>query len=117
MARSTLAVQDLAITGTVPTFTAVPGAGAGNGFEVVADPSHRTVLVINNQNGSSIVVTGLTPGTVDGLGIGERLITVLTTETEYLPVRRVHKQSDGNAYFDFDISASVTCAAIKTTAE
>jgi len=116
MAYTTKTVEDVDVGGTAATYTAVPGTGSGNGFQIANDPAHRTIVDVDAAGGA-VVVTLVTPGTDDGLAVADRTVTVGAGPNKFIPLRRNYKQSDGNNYLDFDVSASVTVAAIKVTAE
>ncbi len=116
MAYTTKVAESIAVAGTAATYTAVPGTGAGNGFQIAADPGHRTFVDVDAPS-NTVVVTLLTPGTNDGLAIAERTVTVTNGTHKFIPLRRNYLQSDGNYYLDFDVLTNVTVAALKVTAE
>ncbi len=116
MSYTTLASEDVDVDGIAATYTAAPGVGNPNGFQIAADPSHRTILDVDASS-NTVVVTLLTPGSDDGLAIAERTVTVTNGTHKFIPLRRNYKQSDGNYYVEFDVITGVTVACLKTTAE
>ncbi len=123
MARTALAAEEPGHTaGTEATYTAAPGIGSGEGFEIPYDPSHRTFIDVDASS-NTVVVTITTPGTVDAVSIAERTVTVTTPAHKFIALRRVNKEdsdltSGTFVYFvDFDLTAGVTVAALKVTAE
>jgi hypothetical protein len=115
MATTALSVQELAVAGTEATYTAAPGTGSGNGFEITYDDDHRTFVHVKNGGGGTIVVTLPTPGTDDGLAISDRTVSITTGKEYFIPLRRNYKQSDDTVHVEFDVITSVTVAALKVT--
>ncbi len=112
MAYTTKAVELIEQAGTAATYTAAPDTGAGNGFQIASDDSHRTLVDIDATS-NTVVVTVRTPGTVDGLGITDYGVTVTNGTHKFLPLHRLMTQSDGNYYIDFDVITGVTVAALR----
>ncbi len=113
MARTAKAIEDVQESGTVATFTAVPGTGTGNGFSITAVPAgHRTFIEVSAAGGAS-VVTILTNKIDDGLTVPDRTVTVGAASRKHIALRANEVQDDGDVYVDFSVSASVTVAALK----
>ncbi|MCB9172353.1 MAG: hypothetical protein H6637_05455 [Ardenticatenales bacterium] len=110
MARTALAVQEITRSGLTPVLTA---ANAG-GHSIVNDDF--TYIEVVNAGGSACTVTVQTPGTVDGLAVAERAVTVAATSGRKrigpFP-KHIYDQSDGTVYVDFSTVTSVTVGAFK----
>lgn len=118
MPRTALTVQTTARTGLVATYTA---ASVANGHEFI-NSSEKVVLHVKNAGGGATVITIKTPGTVDGLAIADKTVTVSAgTEAFIGPFDNDDYGQDGagsgtgatDVYIDLDVDTSVTLAAIK----
>lgn len=74
MAYTPLAAQVITDDGIVPAYVAAPGAGAGNGSSLAG--SGDIVLHVKNGGGSSINVTVITGGTLEGEPVTDKVIAV-----------------------------------------
>ena len=102
--RTGLSIADAAMT-----------AAFVDGHKFVNDG--RTVLLMQNTNAASRVVTVQTPGLVDGvLSVADLGITVAATTgrilTPFFPPT-IYNQSDGMVYIDYSATAGLLVAAIK----
>ncbi len=75
MARTVLTVQDVVRTGLDVTYAAGDQAN-GHSFD---NTGHNVFLHVKNTNGATRDVTITTPNTVDGLAIGDLVVTVPAT--------------------------------------
>ncbi len=123
MARTALSVQEISHKdASAASYTAAPGSGSGNGFEIASDPSHRTLIDVDASS-NTVVVTITTPNMVDDFSIAERTVSVTNGTHKFIPLRRVNKEASNltagtSVYFvDFDLTTNVTVAALKVTAE
>lgn len=105
--RDGVSVADAAMTDAVT-----------DGHYFVNDGS--TVLLLQNTNGSSRVVTVQTAQQVDGLAVADLAITVSATTgrlaTATFP-RTIYNQSDGTVYLDYSATAGLKVAAVKIPRE
>lgn len=108
-ARVEVTVQSIVQTGLTPTYAA-PSAD-GNKWSNAGD----SFLVVNNT-GAEMTATVQTPGTVEGLAVGERIVTVpLTTGVKWIgPLKpSVYNQSDGMVYVDTSRQSDVTIGVFR----
>lgn len=105
---ATRATETIAATGTVATYYA---ASAG-GDKVT--PDEGTLLHVKNANASSTIVTLTTPGTVSGLAIADRAVTVTNGTEQFIPLSTLYRNpTDGLADIAWSVSASVTFAVVR----
>lgn len=72
------------------------------------------VLVVKNGDSVSHTVTLATPGTVDGLAISDRTVTVAAGDEEYIGVPDLFKDpATGLATVTYDAVTSVTVAVFR----
>lgn len=109
MARSTLNYQQIARTGLDPTLAAANVDG--NQFA----NDGRMFLRVVNGSGAPINVTIQTPGTVEGLAIAERVVSVTNGETRDIGpfAPNIYNQSDGMVYVDYAAVGSLTVAVLR----
>lgn len=111
MARKTLTVQPIVRTGlsaSYSAFTILSGAQFAN--------EGRTILHVKNAgSATSIILTIDTPGTVDGLAIGQRSVTVVAATEEFIgPFQPgVYNQSTDVVHVDFDTAGTATITAMR----
>lgn len=110
MARTLITVQEITtLDGISPTYQAFDQP---NGMEFLY--TGREIIHIKNTNGSGRTLTIPTPGTVDGLAIADKTISVpATTGDKMLPVKPSYVQTDGKVYLDIDAGAGVTIGVIR----
>lgn len=111
MARTTLAVQTISRDGITPSFT----AANVDGHEI--NNSGRMFLYVKNGDASPITVTIVTPGTVDGLAVADKTVTVPATDEEVIGPfpPQYYNQAPGETdtvFVDFSAVTSVTIAAL-----
>jgi hypothetical protein len=99
---ATLAIQTIVNAGITPAY--VPAAAGGD--KVIPGPG--SYVHVKNGGGSSVTVTLVTPGTVDGtLAVGDRAVVVAAGAESKIAV--------GNLYRDpADGLASITYSAVTT---
>lgn len=108
-----LATQEMALTGTVMTYSAV---AASDTFL----PDERTFLHVKNAGGSPDTVTVTTPGTgAGGLAIAEAISTVTNATEEFIgpfPAQHFADPTTGLATVTHSFTTTVTCAVVKAPA-
>jgi hypothetical protein len=106
---ATLATQVIAQAGTAITFAAATGGGdaCATGSDVK--------LLVKNGAGSSMTVTLVTPGNVDGdLAIADRAVTVAAGVTTGIPITdRYLDPATGLAAITYSSVTTVTVAVIR----
>lgn len=104
MARTELTAQRIQRTGVSAAYT----AAIGDGHKFLFDK--QAFVHIKNTNGSSRTLTIQTPGTVDGLAIADRTVTVAATTGDEMvgPFSTKYLQSDDMVYIDYSETADVT---------
>lgn len=114
MARTNLAVQEIARSGLTPSFT----AAEADGHSVSNDG--RTFIEVKNTNAGAIDVTIVTPGTVDGLAVGDRVVEIPLTVGDKMIgpfTPSVYNQISGTdkdkVYVNFSAVVDVTVAAVR----
>lgn len=104
-----LSTQVVAPTGTALTFAAatVGGDTCATGSDVR--------LFVKNGSGSSITVTLVTPGTVDGdLAIADRTVTVAAGAETAIPMTDLYRNpSTGVASITYSAVTTVTVAVVR----
>ena len=109
MARTVLAVQQVARTGLTPSFS----AANVDGHNVANDG--KVVLEVKNGSGAPINVTFQTPGSVDGNAIADLVVAVPAGGDKicgpFPP--GIYNQADGTMYVDFSAVTTVTVAALR----
>lgn len=108
MARGTLSVQQIARAGIVPAYTA---GDAANGHQFANN--EKTFLHVKNAGVGSITVTLQTPGSVDGLAVADRTVTVANGAEKMIGPfpAAAYNQSGGLVYVDLSGDTSVTLGA------
>ncbi len=111
MARTVLAVQDTALAGLTPVYTA---ADAVNGMQFLNDG--KTILHIKDTGVGACTVTLTTPAKVGGLDVADPTIVVPATTGDKMSSTlnpTLFNQADGNVYVDFSTATGVTVAALR----
>lgn len=118
MARTALTLQTTARTGLNTSYTAA--TADGEGFD---NTSERVMLHVKNGGAGATVVTIATPGTVDGLAITDRTVSVPAGEERMIgPFKKEQYNQDDSGgdtglseavFVNTDVQTSVTLAAIK----
>lgn len=105
---ATLTTQPIPPAGLAPTFV----AASSGGDKVV--PGVGVVLAVKNGDSASHTVTLVTPGTVAGLAIADRAVTVAAGVTALIPVDDTYRDTaTGLASITYDAVTSVTVAALR----
>jgi len=104
---ATLAVQQIAVTGTAPTYAAANAGGDG------ANPQDRTALHVKNASGAPINVTLLVPGSTYGQPNPDPVIAVPAGSDRfvYLPPA-LGDPSTGLVSWTYSAVTSVTVALL-----
>lgn len=107
---ATLSAQPVTHAGLTPTLTTASAGGdackSGTGV----------LLVVKNGDAASHTVTLVTPGTVDGLAIAERTVTVAASATAYVPVTDTYRSpTTGLASWTYDAVTSVTVGVLRVS--
>ena len=103
-----LSVQAMASAGLQATYGAVSASDT-------ADVSNgHTFLHVKNGGASSDTVTVVTPGTVDGLAITDRTVTVANGTEKFIPLNPATytDPATGLATITHSYTTSVTCALV-----
>jgi hypothetical protein len=109
--RVALTVQDIGHGGAAESFVAAAAAGTGNMYPC----DGKTWLHVKNT-GTIKVLTIQTPGTVDGLAVAERTVSIpATTGDKVIPPMppSQYAQADGQVYVDLDLETAVTFAVFR----
>lgn len=103
---ATYATQSTDNLGTTITYTAV---SAADRFL----PADRCFLHVKNASGATLTVTLVTPNTVDGLAIADRVITLLTTTERMIEIpASLYRSSDGLGDVQFTGTLAGCTAAV-----
>lgn len=74
------------------------------------------VLVVKNADASDHTVTLATPGTVNGLAIADRTVTVTAGKTELIPLTGDYRDpSTGRASITYDAVTSVSVGVVRVS--
>lgn len=102
-----LVTQAMALDGSAPSL--LPAGAGGDRFT----PNDRTFLRINNGSASPITATLVTPGTLDGLAIADRAVTVPATSTRDVPLGvTAYRSSDGLGDVTYTAVTTVTVGVL-----
>lgn len=104
---------------TALTVTPITRAGVALGSSAANADGHsvandgKTFVYVNNGGGAPITVTVLTPGTVDGLAIADRAVTVANATNRLIGPfpKDIYNQADGTVHVNFSGVTTVTCGA------
>lgn len=104
-----LTLQVLVPGGSASTLVAAAGGGdtcpAGDGI----------FLEANNGSGAPITITLATPGTVDGLAIADRAVSVPAGERWKIPVPRLFAGADGQCAITYSGVTTLTVGVFKAS--
>ncbi|WP_151898275.1 MULTISPECIES: hypothetical protein [unclassified Streptomyces] len=107
---ATLTVQTIGAGGLSPTYAAADVAGDK------LKPGRTTFLHVINADASPITVTIATPGTVSGLAIADRAVTVDASDEQMIPIPADlygDPADSGLASVSYSSVTSVTVAALR----
>lgn len=106
MARTALTAQSVTSAGLTPSYAAANVDGHSY------QPTAGRLLHVKNGGAGSITVTLPTPGTVDGLAVSDRTVTIGAGAEKLIGVGRgaAYRQDGGVVYVDFSGVTSVTVA-------
>jgi len=107
MARTALAPQIVSLAGIGPTYAAANVDGHS------VDVLPNRVVHVKNASAGSITVTLPTPGTVDGLTIDDRVVTIAAAAERMFSLSKVLRQEDGTALLNFSAVTTVTVAVFE----
>lgn len=103
-----LATQSVESTGSAITFT----SAAGGGDSCAAGDD--LILLVRNADVADKTVTLTTPGTVDGLAIADRAITVTAATTKGIRLKKsLYGDSADNVAIAYSAVTSVTVAVVR----
>jgi len=116
-----MARVDLPVTNIIRTGVGNPGVlVAGDedlDHEFVNDG--RTIICVL-KTGGTCAMTFKTPGTVDGLAIGEQVVTPAVAATQYTMIGPfppgIYNQSDGTVHIDIDDETTFSLGAFRLPA-
>jgi hypothetical protein len=105
---ASLAAQRVALAGTAPTYAAASAGGdtapVGGGLS----------LHVSNGSGSPITVTVVTPGTIDGLAIGDAALSVPAGGHGFIPLTNVYRDPvTGRASITYSAVTTVNVAVLQ----
>lgn len=111
MARTALTVNEVDKDGLVITLS----SANADGHSMAVDRNAANYIEVLNGSGSSITVTIPTPGTIGGLAIADRAVSVAAGARTKISLedRDLYVQSDGTIHVDFSAVTTVTCGAFK----
>lgn len=109
MPRVALTVQQVTRTALTPTMSA---ADSANGHQFSNDGN---VWLEVTTTGTTANLTILTPGTVDGLAIADRVIALPATGSRKIGPfpPDVYNQADGNVYVDLSAQTGITLGVFR----
>ncbi len=114
MARTALASQMVTDAGVAPTYVAAnaDGHSVGNGRQVILHVRYSDAAAGAPAN---INVTLVTPGSVGGLDIADRVISVpnSTTDSRFIALAGPYEQGDRSVHVNFSSVTGVTVAALQ----
>lgn len=105
---ATVAAESITTVGIAPTMN----AASGGGDKVSPD----TILLVRNASGSGMTVTVATPGTVDGLPIGDRTsasIAAGAIHAMLLPAYLYRDPADGLVSLTWSATTTITFASLR----
>lgn len=110
MARTDLAVQQVSRTGLNPAYTAADGTNM-NAFA----NDGRTLLHVKNGGGAPINATIDTPGMVDGLAVGNLIISIPNAGERIIGPfpTNIYNEADEKVYVDWSGVTNVTVAVFR----
>lgn len=85
---------------------------AASGPHTVDCSSGRAFLVVANASGGSITVTITTPGTVDGLAVDDRAVSIGNGVTSYIPLNPAVYGPVATVTFSGSSSVTFACVAL-----
>ncbi|MGW7359471.1 hypothetical protein ACWGI0_23265 [Streptomyces sp. NPDC054802] len=106
---ATLTTQTITAGGLSPTYDAAGLSGDQ------LRPGKSTFLHVKNGDVAAMTVTLATPGTVDGLAIADRAVTVDPGDDQMIPVGALYgdPSDSGLASVTYSATTSVTVAALR----
>lgn len=104
-----LAIQQIGITGTNPTYSAASGGGD------TVKPDDRAVLHVKNGDASSHTVTIAVPGSEYGQSRPDVAVAVPAGESRFIGplVHDLADSTDGAVHITWSATTSMTVAAIR----
>lgn len=114
MARTALAIDDVALTGLELSDVLVPAVADGHYFSNSGDP----ILVVKNAGASPVNVTVQTPYTRDGLALADLVVAVAAGETIFIgpfPSNTFDQvgAARGQVYVDLATATDMTIGVIR----
>lgn len=102
-----LAAQRIAVAGTAPSYSSASAGGdtapVGGGLK----------LHVVNGSGSAITVTVVTPGTLDGLSIGDAALSVPAGGSGFIPLTNIYRDPvTGRAAITYSSTTTVNVAVL-----
>ncbi|MDX3353893.1 hypothetical protein PV703_11345 [Streptomyces sp. ME01-24h] len=103
-----LTTKVVPLGGAAVTYTSAAGGGD------TCQTGAGVLLLVKNGDASSHTVTLVTPGTINGLAIADRQVTVAAGAEQAIPVSNDYRSpSTGRASITYDGVTSVTVAVIR----
>lgn len=102
-----LSAQRVALSGTAPTYASASAGGdtapVGGGLK----------LHVYNGGASAITVTVVTPGSIDGLSVGDAALSVPAAGHGFIPLTNIYRDPvTGRANISYSATASVNVAVL-----
>lgn len=106
---ATRATQTIDNDGLVATYHA---ATTGAGDQITPGPG--VAIHVKNAHSAETIVTIVTPGTVDGLAVSDRTVTVAQATEQFISVPEMYRSSvDGLATITWSVVTAITFAVIR----
>lgn len=106
---ASLSAQRIATAGTTATYQAASAGGD------TAPVGGGLVLHVSNGGGSSVTVTVVTPGTLDGLAIADASVSIPAAGHGFVPLTSVYRDPvTGRANITYSGVTSVNVAVLQT---
>jgi archaellum component FlaG (FlaF/FlaG flagellin family) len=110
MARTEIAKQASARSGSNVVFGAVTAAAAPDGHYIDTDGS--VAVLIKNTGAGPNTMTVDVPQIVDGVAVADRVVTVPAGQTWRWQPTDVHRQSNGQVHLNFSHATELTVAVL-----
>ena len=108
MPRTAITAQTVTSASLDATYE--PANSQGNSYRLL----RGRVLHVKNASGASVTVTIPTPGTVEGLAVADRTVTVTAADDRFIALGTadIYKSAGEDAYVDYSATTSVTVAVL-----
>lgn len=102
-----------------------PQRAVDTGLELATEPANvdgnafpsgpGLVLIVNNGSGAEVDVTLVTPLTINGLAVTDRIITIPANESRHIAAEnaRLYAQPDRTVHVNYEAVTDVTVAVLQ----